>query len=90
MYIIIKNDTEKAIIMGEKQMTADYLNCHRHTLTNNLALTNPWRREKETVYYTTEVYNSNKKGNKDTMRVKQGKASGEIECNKPKKKPKKG
>lgn len=84
MYIIIKNDTQKAIVLAEKQMTSNYLGCHRHTLTSNIEKTNPWRREKETVYYTDEYYGSNKTGNKDSYSIKTAKKNREIPRNKDK------
>lgn len=85
MYIIIKNDTQKAVVILETTNTAEYLGCHRHTLTNNITKTNPWHRENETIYFTTEYYGSNKTGNKDKFSVKIAKKNGEIPRNKDKK-----
>lgn len=82
MYIIINKETQKATICGEKTIVADLLKCHRHTILKRFKENHVWEREKEIVYYTDDVRISNKKGNKDSYKVKIAKARGEIECNK--------
>jgi len=82
MYIIINKETQKATICGEKTIVADLLKCHRHTILKRFTKNHVWEREKEIVYYTSDVRTSNKTGNKDTYAVKIAKSRKEIPCNK--------
>lgn len=79
MYILIKEDTNEALIFEAKSDLSSYLGMHRNTISNKFSKTMCWEHEKGTVYSSNKVYKRSRSGNTDTKNVREAKLRGEIE-----------
>ncbi len=79
MYILIKKDTDEALLFEAKSDLAGYLGMHRNTISNKFSRTMCWEHEKGTVYTSSKVYRRNRSGNTDSKSMREAKLRGEID-----------
>ncbi len=76
---------DKTATLKAKSDLANYLGIHRNTITNKFNDDTYWNSDKGIVYQSNKHYKRDRRGNRDNMPTKQGKANGEIELKHPKK-----
>jgi len=81
MYIVIQNEPFKVTTFETKSDLANYLEIHRNTITNKFNTKDFWQSDKGVVYQSNKHYKRDRRGNRDSIIVKQGKANGEIPLN---------
>lgn len=86
MYIVIQSEPFKVTTFETKSDLSNYLGIHRNTIINKFNEKDFWQSDKGAVYQSNKHYKRDRRGNRDSIAVKQGKANGEIELKNPKKK----
>lgn len=85
MYIVIQNEPFKVTTFETKTDLSNYLGIHRNTIANRFDKNNYWQSDKGMVYESSKHYKRDRRGNRDSFTTKKGKANGEIELKRPKK-----
>ena len=85
MYIVIQQEPFKVTTFEAKSDLANYLGIHRNTITNKFNDDTYWNSDKGVVYQSNKHHKRDRRGNRDNIPTKQGKANGEIELKHPKK-----